>query len=237
MAWSTRRLADLAGTTVKSVRHYHAIGLLEEPQRAGNGYKQYGTEHLVRLLEIRRLRELGLSLAEVAEAGESEESWFEAVEALDAQLAESIARQQAIRDELAALLAHRTGPDVPPGFASVAKSLTPADRAMVTISGAFFDDQGMQDLRDIAAEHQEADEAFNALPAEAEEEAVGAVAEKLAPVLAAIHAQHPGTRTPPVARGGGEREALLALNRTMTDLYNPAQIEVLRRAYLLALEE
>ena len=51
MAWSTRQLAELAGTTVKTVRHYHEIGLLSEPERASNGYKQYRTEHLVRLLQ------------------------------------------------------------------------------------------------------------------------------------------------------------------------------------------
>ena len=31
MPWSTRELAELAGTTVKAVRHYHEIGLLDEP--------------------------------------------------------------------------------------------------------------------------------------------------------------------------------------------------------------
>ena len=57
MAWSTSRLAELAGTTLNTVRHYHRRGLLDEPPRAGNGYKQYGVEHLVRLLQIRRPRE------------------------------------------------------------------------------------------------------------------------------------------------------------------------------------
>ena len=50
MGWSTRELAELAGTTIKAVRHYHEHGLLEEPRRAVNGYKQYGAGHLVRLL-------------------------------------------------------------------------------------------------------------------------------------------------------------------------------------------
>lgn len=40
MAWSTQQLADLAGTTVNTVRHYHRLGLLDEPERQGNGYKQ-----------------------------------------------------------------------------------------------------------------------------------------------------------------------------------------------------
>ncbi len=52
MAWSTRQLAALAGTTLRAVRHYHEVGLLDEPERASNGYKQYRTEHLLRLLRI-----------------------------------------------------------------------------------------------------------------------------------------------------------------------------------------
>jgi DNA-binding transcriptional MerR regulator len=47
VAWSTRELAELAGTTVNTVRHYHRIGLLDEPERRNNGYKEYGVPHLV----------------------------------------------------------------------------------------------------------------------------------------------------------------------------------------------
>lgn len=49
MAWSTRELAELAGTTVKSVRYYRQLELLDEPERLTNGYKQYEVRHLVRL--------------------------------------------------------------------------------------------------------------------------------------------------------------------------------------------
>ena len=62
MAWSTRQLAELTGTTLRTVRHYHEVGLLAEPERRANGYKQYGVAHLVRLLRIKRLTDLGLSL-------------------------------------------------------------------------------------------------------------------------------------------------------------------------------
>ncbi|HEX7350618.1 MerR family transcriptional regulator [Brachybacterium sp.] len=234
MAWSTRQLAALVGTTVKSVRHYHDVGLLEEPARAANGYKRYGTPHLVRLLQITRLRDLGMSLAEIAKAGESDESYLDAVRELDAQLADSIARQQAVRTELAGLLAHPAGPDVPAGFEPIADSLTEADRAMITISGVLLDEQGMRDLRRIATDHQEADEEFNTLAADADEDAVRAAAAKLAPVLRTIHERYPGTRTSPVAADGREQEAKQALNQAVTDLYNPAQLEALRQAYHFA---
>jgi DNA-binding transcriptional MerR regulator len=41
MAWSTPQLAELAGATVNTIRHYHRLGLLDEPERRHNGYKQY----------------------------------------------------------------------------------------------------------------------------------------------------------------------------------------------------
>ncbi|WP_286160418.1 MerR family transcriptional regulator [Streptomyces yunnanensis] len=59
MAWSTREIAELAGTSLRAVRHYHEVGLLDEPVRRANGYKQYGVAHLVRLLRIKPLSTWG----------------------------------------------------------------------------------------------------------------------------------------------------------------------------------
>jgi DNA-binding transcriptional MerR regulator len=73
VAWSTRELADLAGTTVRAVRHYHDVGLLEEPRRRANGYKQYGVAHLVRVLRIKRLADLGFTLPQIADLGDADQ--------------------------------------------------------------------------------------------------------------------------------------------------------------------
>ncbi|MGH9061940.1 MAG: MerR family transcriptional regulator, partial [Acidimicrobiales bacterium] len=64
MAWSTRQLAELAGTSLRTVRHYHDVGLLAEPERRATGYKRYGVAHLVRLLRIKPLTDIGFSLAQ-----------------------------------------------------------------------------------------------------------------------------------------------------------------------------
>lgn len=61
-------LAALAGVTTRTVRHYHRIGVLPEPEREGNGYRVYRLRDVVRLLRVRRLVELGLSLDEAADA-------------------------------------------------------------------------------------------------------------------------------------------------------------------------
>ena len=36
------QLAAYAGVTVRTVRHYHQIGLLPEPERDASGYRRYG---------------------------------------------------------------------------------------------------------------------------------------------------------------------------------------------------
>jgi DNA-binding transcriptional MerR regulator len=59
-------LAELAGTTTRAIRHYHSIGLLNEPERDDSGYRRYGPEHLVRLVRIRRLRTLDMPLDKIA---------------------------------------------------------------------------------------------------------------------------------------------------------------------------
>lgn len=56
--------AELAGTTVRAIRHYHATGLLPVPERWG-GRRDYGLEHVARLLRIRWLAEAGIPLEQV----------------------------------------------------------------------------------------------------------------------------------------------------------------------------
>lgn len=58
-------LARAAGVTVRTVRHYHQLGVLPEPDRSANGYRAYGVRHLARLLRIRQLSLLGIPLEDV----------------------------------------------------------------------------------------------------------------------------------------------------------------------------
>ncbi len=65
------QIADLAGTTPRAVRHYHRLGLLDIPPTV-SGRREYGVEHLARLLRIRWLADGGLSLRQVAEILDSD---------------------------------------------------------------------------------------------------------------------------------------------------------------------
>ena len=62
----SNELAKLAGVTVRTLRHYHAIGLLDEPPRQANGYRDYRPQDLLRVLRIRQLASLGFPLDQVA---------------------------------------------------------------------------------------------------------------------------------------------------------------------------
>ena len=59
-------MADLAGTTTRTVRYYHRLGLLPVPPLVA-GRRDYGIEHLARLLRIRWLAESGIPLAKIAQ--------------------------------------------------------------------------------------------------------------------------------------------------------------------------
>jgi MerR family mercuric resistance operon transcriptional regulator len=61
------QLARRAGVGVETVRFYERRGLLATPARKTSGYRLYGEEVVGRLRFIRRAKELGFSLKEVAE--------------------------------------------------------------------------------------------------------------------------------------------------------------------------
>ena len=95
-------LADLAGVTVRAVRHYHRKGVLPEPARRSNGYREYDVEHLVTLLRLGHLTRSGLSLAQagevIADTGAAAEDVLDEV---DEALRRRIAALTAQRDRLA----------------------------------------------------------------------------------------------------------------------------------------
>ncbi|MFE2885960.1 MerR family transcriptional regulator [Streptomyces sp. NPDC059272] len=95
-------LAATVGVTTRTVRHYHHLGLLPEPERLGNGYRDYSLRHAVVLARIRRLTELGLGLPEVRDVL-ADDAGRDLVEVLT-ELDEDLARQEsAIRERRARL--------------------------------------------------------------------------------------------------------------------------------------
>lgn len=237
MAWSTREVAEMAGTTENTVRHYHRLGLLEEPDRASNGYKQYRARHLVTLLRIRRLAGLGVPLAQIGRVSGSPEDAREALRALDADLAADIERQQQARADIAAILRGGAPADAPAGFEAVAARLSDADRAMVHIHSQLFHPETLSDLRRLVEEDCDpVSVEVDRLPADAGEETKQRLVEGLAPVIARSLLDHPWLSAPGPHLRTSEPVAAQTFVTAVRELYNPAQLEVLTRAGALATE-
>ncbi|QIQ05040.1 MerR family transcriptional regulator [Streptomyces liangshanensis] len=100
-------IAALVGVTPRAVRHYHHRGLLPEPVRRANGYREYSVRDAVLLARIRRLTELGLGLDEVRDvlADDAGRELAEVLAELDADLAREERAIQERRARLAELMA------------------------------------------------------------------------------------------------------------------------------------
>ncbi|MDQ7093722.1 MerR family transcriptional regulator [Desulfosporosinus sp. PR] len=89
MQFTVKEIANLTGTTVKTLHHYHKIGLLMPCEISGSGYRLYGMKELERLQQILFYRELDFSLKDIKKALEDEPSRLECLrkqhELLDAR--------------------------------------------------------------------------------------------------------------------------------------------------------
>lgn len=65
--WSTHEVARMSGVSARTLRHYHAVGLLAPAGTASNGWRYYEREQLLRLQQILLMRELGLGLDAIAD--------------------------------------------------------------------------------------------------------------------------------------------------------------------------
>ncbi|ROR72505.1 MerR family transcriptional regulator [Bogoriella caseilytica] len=110
-------LARLAGITVRTLRHYHQVGVLIEPPRASNGYREYSIRDLVQVLRIRQLSGLGVTLGQMpALLGDGDgdgESAAQLLDELDRELDRQIEGLAQQRELIAQLRRHGASPDMP----------------------------------------------------------------------------------------------------------------------------
>jgi len=100
------QLASYAGVTVRAVRHYHATGLLPEPERDYSGYRRYDAKAVIELIKIRTLAEAGVPLARVQQLlAADEEEFATAVAEVDRRLRREIRERQEHRRQIAKLAA------------------------------------------------------------------------------------------------------------------------------------
>ncbi|AVT29970.1 MerR family transcriptional regulator [Plantactinospora sp. BC1] len=98
------QLAAYAGVTVRTVRHYHQVGLLPEPERDASGYRRYGATAVVSLIKIRTLANAGVPLSQIGQMLDADASTFaEAVQEIDDHLRDEIERLETSRKQIAQL--------------------------------------------------------------------------------------------------------------------------------------
>lgn len=206
----SNEVAKLAGVTVRTLRHYHQLGLLPEPPRSANGYRDYTAADVARVLRVKRLAALGFPLARVGaildELDAPDPSPASALEELDRELALEIERLEEQRRTIAALRAENLDPDLPVRFARILRMLPgvdtladadPADRTALIVAGHLYDDDELGELERviecIAGENlvqalEQLDERLGALAPDAPELERAALVdeslETLAPVIA-----------------------------------------------------
>ena len=100
------QLASSAGVTVRTVRHYHAKGLLPAPDRDHSGYRRYDAAAVVELIRIRTLADAGVPLSRVrALLVAGAEEFATAVGGIDRRLRAEIRELQRHRERIAQLAA------------------------------------------------------------------------------------------------------------------------------------
>lgn len=65
--WTIGQAAERSGVSAKMLRHYEQLGLLPAVARTDAGYRLYGEREVHTLRFIRRARDLGFSMTEIAE--------------------------------------------------------------------------------------------------------------------------------------------------------------------------
>lgn len=103
MEWTVHELAERAGISGRTLRHYHRIGLLAPDRVGSNGYRYYGPDAVARLQRILLLRDTGMPLADIAAVLDAPETPTAEVEALQAHLTQLAEDREALDRRIGAV--------------------------------------------------------------------------------------------------------------------------------------
>lgn len=236
-------LARLAGVTVRALRHYHQLGILDEPHRAANGYREYTVHHLVRVLRISRLSSLGVSLTElkpVLDADAANAS--ELLDRLDAETAAKIDRLTARRELIGRLKEWNAAPDLPDQLARhVAlfaahmgdSTLARFDREQAILVSHLLGADGADAVSAVYARFSEPElleasvaltRRLEQLDADAPDSAVDAIVSDIITTFEPVMRELRADETE-----GADAAAISLLTEYASDVLNPAQQQVLDR--------
>lgn len=101
MMSSIGQVCQRAGVTARTLRHWESLGLVTPALRTESGHRRYSEQNLERLLQIRALQQLGLSLGQIKEMFAARELGL--VEVMQQRLERArgeLAQQQLLVDKL-----------------------------------------------------------------------------------------------------------------------------------------
>jgi DNA-binding transcriptional MerR regulator len=105
MNYTIKKLAELTGTTPRTVRLYDQIGLLKPAFIAENGYRYYGDAQVITLQQIILYKELGISLKQIKDMlAKSDLSYEETLLAQKKVLTKNISKQKKLLRTLEMML-------------------------------------------------------------------------------------------------------------------------------------
>lgn len=97
-------LAKATGVTVRALHHYDEIGLLVPDERSYSGRRLYSEPNVRRLYRIVALRQLGLSLEEIASVLDQNSDLADAIRQHLARVEETLSLQRQLRRTLSRML-------------------------------------------------------------------------------------------------------------------------------------
>lgn len=225
-------LARLAGVSVRTLRHYHQVGLLPEPGRSANGYRVYTASDLVRVLRVRRLADLGMPLSRIDPAVDIEEE----LALLDREYVRQIEEFQQRRAAIRALRRHDVRADTP-AFAleyitalnerdGVPSQSVETERDAAVLLELFLDSDSTAPLEVLGEAEIErladVSAALLDLPDDAPDERINDVADAL---VSAFRRLHPVFSALPLSR-----ETTQSFENHVDDQLTPVQRNTIRRA-------
>jgi hypothetical protein len=110
--------------------------------------------------------------------------------------------------------------------------LTDADRSLTVVLTRVLGPRGMEAYAELlqTATDDPVGPAFDGLPDDADEPTRQDLAERMVPFIRALHEANPGLREARADAPGGARFVDATIAEAITELYNSAQLDVLRRA-------
>lgn len=206
----SKEIADLAGVSVRALRHYRKIGLLREPSRSANGYCDYTIDDLVRLLRIKSLASLGFSLEDTASMLDQDDDstiaspYDQKLEQLDHELTAQIARLEEQRRVIARLRAESISPDMPLRGGRVMRKLSDTklvanmekiEKTSLLLAAHLYADEDFDEIdnfcsalieRDLVDEYQRASERLENLEESATEQDLEQAANEMIVLLTKV---------------------------------------------------